>query len=125
HTIVFAALDAEEDGLRGARAFVADPPLDLAAIAVVINMDMVSRSESNELYVAGTSHYPQLGEFVDSVAAITSINLLKGHDTPVPTPRDDWTNQSDHGAFHAAGVPFLYFGVEDHPGYHQPRDTAD
>lgn len=125
HTVVFAALDAEEEGLRGARAFVADPPLDLDAVAVVVNMDMISRNEANELYVAGTSHYPQLSEFVDSVAAVTSINLIKGHDTPVPSPRDDWTNQSDHGAFHAVGIPFLYFGVEDHPGYHQPTDTAD
>jgi hypothetical protein len=33
--------------------------------------------------------------------------------------------QSDHGVFHEAGVPFLYFGVEDHPDYHKPTDTAD
>jgi hypothetical protein len=24
--------------------------------------------------------------------------------------------------FNQAGIPFLYFGVEDHPGYHQPSD---
>jgi hypothetical protein len=22
-------------------------------------------------------------------------------------------------------MPFLYFGVEDHPDYHKPTDTAD
>jgi hypothetical protein len=33
--------------------------------------------------------------------------------------------QSDHGVFHQAGIPFLYFGVEDHADYHQPTDTAD
>ena len=33
--------------------------------------------------------------------------------------------QSDHGAFHAAGIPFVYFGVEDHPDYHKPTDTFD
>ena len=38
---------------------------------------------------------------------------------------EDWTNQSDHGPFHEAGIPFLYFGVEDHPDYHQPTDTPD
>jgi hypothetical protein len=32
---------------------------------------------------------------------------------------------SDHGAFHAAGIPFLYFGVEDHPDYHRPTDTIE
>jgi hypothetical protein len=30
---------------------------------------------------------------------------------------------SDHGAFHEVGIPFLYFGVEDHPDYHRPTDT--
>ena len=28
-------------------------------------------------------------------------------------------------AFHQAGIPFVYFGVEDHADYHRPSDTAD
>ena len=28
------------------------------------------------------------------------------------------------GAFHAAGIPFVYFGVEDHPDYHRPSDEV-
>ncbi len=27
-------------------------------------------------------------------------------------------------AFHAAHVPFVYFGVEDHPDYHRPTDDV-
>ena len=46
-----------------------------------------------------------------------------GHDTG--GGQNDWTTQSDHGAFHAAGIPFVYVGVEDHADYHQPTDTAD
>ena len=38
---------------------------------------------------------------------------------------EDWTFSSDHGPFHSAKVPFLYFGVEDHADYHKPTDTAD
>ena len=38
---------------------------------------------------------------------------------------DNWTSQSDHAAFHAAGIPFVYFGVEDHPDYHQPSDDTE
>ena len=51
------------------------------------------------------------------------IKVLFGHDSG--GGQDDWTTQSDHGAFHSAGIPFLYFGVEDHPDYHKPTDTAD
>jgi len=47
-----------------------------------------------------------------------------GHDLP-GTGDEDWTMQSDHGVFHEAGIPFVYFGVEDHPDYHQSTDTAD
>jgi hypothetical protein len=46
-----------------------------------------------------------------------------GHDTG--GGHQDWTQQSDHGVFHAAGIPFVYFGVEDHADYHQPTDTPD
>jgi Zn-dependent M28 family amino/carboxypeptidase len=126
HSIIFAALDAEEMRLQGARSFVAEPPVARTAIVLNVNMDMVGRNDAGELYVAGTHHYPQLLPFVQRVAQSAEVTLIPGHDTPDPArPGHDWTNQSDHGAFHAAGIPFLYFGVEDHPDYHRPSDVVD
>jgi Zn-dependent M28 family amino/carboxypeptidase len=126
HSLIFAALDAEEGGLRGARAFVASPPVDRSAFVMNVNMDMVGRNDANELYVAGTHHYPALLEHVRRVAAVAEVRLLTGHDTPNPAnPSDDWTMASDHAAFHEIGIPFLYFGVEDHPDYHRPTDTLE
>lgn len=126
HSIIFAALDAEEGGLRGARAFVASPPVAREAIAINVNMDMVGRNDANELYVAGTHHYPQLLPFVERTATGAEVRLIPGHDTPNPAnPSDDWSMASDHGAFHEQGIPFLYFGVEDHPDYHRPTDTFE
>jgi Zn-dependent M28 family amino/carboxypeptidase len=122
HSIIFAALDAEEGGLRGARAFVESPPVPLQAIALNINMDMVGRNDAGELYVAGTAHYPQLLPFVQRVADSAEVTLIPGHDRPAARPSDDWTGASDHAAFHRAGIPFLYFGVEDHPDYHRATD---
>jgi Zn-dependent M28 family amino/carboxypeptidase len=126
HSIIFVAFDAEEGGLRGARAFVANPPVPLESIVLNINLDMVGRNDAGELYVAGTHHYPQLLPFVQRVAATAEVKLIPGHDTPNPAnPSDDWTMASDHGAFHAVRIPFLYFGVEDHPDYHKPTDTVE
>ena len=122
HSIIFAALDAEEGGLRGARAFVENPPVPLESVVLNINMDMVGRNDAGELYVAGTAHYPQLLPYVQRVAQSAEVTLIPGHDRPGARPSDDWTNASDHAAFHGAGIPFLYFGVEDHPDYHQPTD---
>ena len=121
NSIIFVALDAEESGLRGAREFVANPPVPKDAIVLNVNMDMVGRNDRNELYAAGAYHAPYLRPYLERVVARAPVTLRLGHDTP-ENPRDDWTTQSDHGAFHSAGIPFIYFGVEDHPDYHRPSD---
>jgi Zn-dependent M28 family amino/carboxypeptidase len=127
HDAVFAAFDAEEQGLQGARAFVAAPPIRKDRIALNVNFDMVSRGDKGELYVAGTYHRPALRPVLAPVAKRAAVTLLFGHDRPreIAGGQDDWTMLSDHGPFHAAGIPFVYFGVEDHPDYHKPTDTAE
>ena len=125
HSIVFVGLDAEEGGLIGARGFVATPPIPRGNIVLNVNMDMVGRNTRNELYAAGTSHYPFLKPYLDSVAVRSGISLRLGHDNPNGPPADNWTSQSDHAAFHQAGIPFIYFGVEDHPDYHKPTDDTE
>lgn len=121
HSVIFVAFDAEEHGLQGARAFVAKPPVPLESIALNLNMDMISRNDRNELYAVGTHHYPFLKPYVEKVAARSRIKLLMGHDSGA-VRSEDWTSASDQGAFHARGIPFLYFGVEDHEDYHKPSD---
>lgn len=123
-SMIFAALDAEEMGLQGARALVRDFPFPLEDVLVNINMDMISRSERNELYAAGTRHYPQLKSALDRASKSSKVRLIFGHDEP-GTGSDDWTNASDHAAFHEKGIPFVYFGVEDHEDYHKDTDTFD
>jgi Zn-dependent M28 family amino/carboxypeptidase len=131
HSVVIAALDAEEGsvlggrGLQGARAWVADPPVPLEHVVLNVNMDMISRNDRDELYAAGTYHTPALLPFVERVARDARLTLLTGHDRPDLPPGDDWTMSSDHGAFHEVGIPFVYFGVEDHPDYHRPTDTFE
>jgi len=127
HTIVFAAFDAEERGLQGATAFLVKPPVPQDRIALNVNLDMVSRNDKREIFVAGTYHYPDLKAPLEAVAKRAPITVLFGHDKPVAIAGgvEDWTNQSDHGPFHAAKIPFVYFGVEDHADYHKPTDTAD
>ncbi len=125
HDTIFVAFDAEEMGLQGARAFVASPPVPRERLALNVNLDMVSRSDKRELYAAGTHHWPATKAPLAAVASRPAVRLLFGHDNPASGSKDDWTNQSDHGRFHAAGIPFVYFGVEDHADYHRPSDTAD
>jgi aminopeptidase-like protein len=53
------------------------------------------------------------------------VTVRFGHDTPDLKGSDNWIDGSDHRVFNAAGIPFAYFGVEDHPDYHQPTDDTD
>ena len=125
HDVILAFFDAEEGGLQGSKAFVANPPIDLAAVALDISLDMIARQDGEALWVSGTSHYPALKPIADAVAKNAAVPIKFGHDTKDLKPGDDWTNSSDHGSFHAKGIPFLYLGVEDHPDYHKPGDDAD
>lgn len=125
HTVVFAALDAEEVGLKGAEALVSDPPIPLERIALNLNFDMVGRNERGELYAAGAFHYPFLRPHLEAIAESAPLRLRLGHDSPTLPPGDDWTFLSDQGPFHREGIPFVYFGVEDHPDYHRPTDDAE
>lgn len=122
HGMLFAALDAEEMGLQGAKALVNDFPYPLEQILLNVNMDMLSRSEAKEVFVSGTSYYPQFKTILEKIPGETGSILRFGHDIP-GTGAEDWTRSSDHGAFFEKKVPHLYFGVEDHVDYHQASDS--
>ena len=127
HSIVFAAFDGEELGLKGARAFLAALPFPKAQLALNLNLDMVSRNDRNQIYVAGTSYSPQLKPLVAQAAVRSSVAVKFGHDRSAGLAGavEDWTGASDHAPFHEAGVAFLYVGVEDHADYHTPSDTFE
>lgn len=121
HNLLFIAFDGEEEGLQGSKAFVAHSDSLLKKIKLNINMDMISHSTKRELYACGTYQFPRLKPYLENAAKESKIKLLFGHDKP-EDGHDNWVNQSDQGSFYAAGIPFIYFGVEDHPDYHQVSD---
>jgi Zn-dependent M28 family amino/carboxypeptidase len=123
HSMIFAALDAEEMGLLGAQALLEDFPFPLEHIGLVINMDMISRSKQQRLYAVGSRHYPQLLPELEKVAEVADVDLFIGNDGGLG--KKDWSKASDHAPFHAKGIPFLYFGVDDHADYHKPSDTFE
>lgn len=122
YRMIFAAVDAEEIGSPGCKYLLSHFPGPKKNIVLNVNMDMIAHSEK-ELYVCGTFHYPQLKKYVAGIK--TPIELLFGHDDPRDRQKEDWTNSSDHRVFHLAGIPFLYFGVEDHEDYHQASDVYE
>jgi Zn-dependent M28 family amino/carboxypeptidase len=124
HTLIFAAFDAEEANLAGARAFVQKPPVDRASIVLNVNADMIGRDAKDRLYVSGTFEQPLLKPQVARVAARAPVTLLVGYDNP-KAGTDYWMTSSDQWAFREARIPALYVGVEDSEQHHKPTDDYD
>ena len=125
HPVIIALFDAEEGGLRGARAFVTSGPVPRERIALNVNLDMVGHSDAGVLWAAGAGHTPVLRPVLDSLAMTAPVTLRLGHDRAGVPGEQNWTGSSDHAAFHSAGIPFVYFGVEDHQDYHKPSDDPE
>jgi Zn-dependent M28 family amino/carboxypeptidase len=125
HSLVIALFDAEESGIMGARAFTAGQPVPRDSIRLNVNLDMVGHNAAGELWAAGASRHPALRPVLEEVAARAPVRLRLGHDRPGVAGEADWTFDSDHAAFHNLGIPFVYFGEEDHPDYHRPSDDPE
>ena len=122
HSVVVALLDAEEIGSPGAKAFLDSGLVPRDSIVLNVNLDMVGHSETGELWAAGTGRTPVLRPVLESVAREAPVTLRLGHDRAGTAGEEDWTGSSDHRVFYRAGIPFIYFGVEDHKDYHRPTD---
>lgn len=123
HNVILAAFDAEELGLKGAYHFVKDNVIQQKNIVLNLNMDMISRSDKNELFAVGTRYYSHLKPTIENFKDLGKVDLLIDHEGL--TKGDNWTNSSDHAAFHKADIPFIYFGVADHEDYHKPTDDFE
>ncbi|MHB1096787.1 MAG: M28 family peptidase [Gemmatimonadaceae bacterium] len=125
HSIIFAFFDGEEADLRGSRAFMESPPVPLRRIAANVNIDMVARLDKNELFAAGATPFPFFRPLLRATAKEAPVRLRMGHDLSEPDGVDNWVGQSDQASFYAKGIPFVYFGVEDHADYHRTTDDVD
>jgi len=111
--IVFFA--AEEAGLQGSARFVAEPPVPLAAVDVMVNLDTVGRTHDGRLFVSG----------VDTAPALRSLVTAE----PGPDPglelslaAGGWSG-SDHMSFNTREVPVLFLFGGPYPEYNRPTDT--
>ena len=123
-SLLIALVDSEEAGLLGARQFVRQPPVPLGQIALNVNLDMVSRT-AGLLWAVGAHHTPALRPVIKEATADAPVIVKQGHDRPNAPEGANWTNSSDHAPFHQAGIPFVYFGVEDHVDYHRSTDDFE
>ncbi|MCC7291645.1 MAG: M20/M25/M40 family metallo-hydrolase [Phycisphaerales bacterium] len=116
-SILFCFFTGEERGFVGSRHFIQNPPVPKERIVAMICADMIGRCDTPTIHGTGNQTCAAFGELVELAAKRVGIEMKFDH--------PEWTYQSDHYVFFAEKIPFIYFGVEDHPDYHRPTDTAD
>ncbi len=111
-TLVFAAVDAEEEGLLGSTHYTRHPAVPLADTLAAINFEMTNPWGRTRDLMAIGGELSELGEMVARVAARHGLSL-----TPDPLPEQGFFFRSDQLAFARAGVPAIWLdGGLDHEG---------
>lgn len=117
YNIVFIVLSAEEIGILGAKAFVANPLIDLNKIKFLVNFDMAGTGEEGIRIVNGSV-------YKDKFDWLCDLNQKQGL-LPKIDIRGESCN-SDHCPFYQKGVPsfFIYTqgGIQ---AYHDISDKYD
>jgi Zn-dependent M28 family amino/carboxypeptidase len=140
-SVLFAAFGAEEAGLLGSAAFVARPPLPLARLTAMLNLDGLNvLADTRDISALGAD-LSSLGDLFRAGAAAEGYAITEKN-SPITreAAEQGFFSRSDQASFAQAGVPvaFLFFGDRVGAGppgsgkerlddylqhrYHQPSD---
>jgi len=120
-TMLFIEFNAEEMGLIGSRAYVAQPPYPLADTRAAYIFDMVGAGDGTGTLVFGGDD-PANRWITQLMRATTAAAKLPYTIQVVPQKL-----ASDHAPFVEKRVPsvFAFSRPDPHPGYHTPADDID
>jgi len=115
-SILFAFWDGEEKGLLGSKHWASQPTLQLDAVRLAINIDMVGRVDGGRIEVGGT----RTGAGFRRLFSSPSLSAGTWLDFSW-----EYKDNSDHYTFFQAGVPSLYLHSGLHDDYHRPSDDVE
>lgn len=116
-SILFMAFSAEEFGLLGSKYYVSNPIIPLNRVVAMINLDMISRNNANDVTVIGTNRSRELHEL--NLAANEEIGLN------ISFNGEKYFNRSDQANFAKHKIPVIFYNTDVHSDYHRPTDTSD
>jgi Zn-dependent M28 family amino/carboxypeptidase len=128
-SIVFIAFGAEETGLNGSIYYANNPVFPLENTVMVINMDMIGRSDNSQKepgYVNTwilRGHKKEMKKVLRSIdKQIDDVNFYRKKKFP---ERFMWYFGSDHYPFVRKGIPALVVNTGTHDDYHKVTDTPE
>src|SRR5258706_863682 len=114
YNFLLIAFSGEELGLFGSKYFTEHPPIDLAKVNYMINLDMIGRLDpvTKALAVSGTG---TSAVWENELKKLSNDNLKIKTDSAGVGP-------SDHTSFYLKNIPVLHFFTGSHSDYHKPSD---
>jgi Zn-dependent M28 family amino/carboxypeptidase len=117
-SIVFVAFSAEEKGLLGSKAYVANSPLPTKNCVAMINMDMIGRAEDSKLSIGGNLRCPDLVKINEEENASAARKFNLAYDI------EQYFFRSDQASFAMKKIPVLFFFTGEHKDYHKQTDET-
>ncbi|MFN5379075.1 MAG: M20/M25/M40 family metallo-hydrolase [Ignavibacteria bacterium] len=115
-SVVFIAFSAEEKGLLGSKAYVANTPLPMKSCVAMINMDRIGRSEDGKLSIGGNQRCPDLVRINEEENASAARPFTLAYDI------EQYFFRSDQASFAMKKVPVLFYFTGEHKDYHKQTD---
>jgi len=108
------AFGAEELGLLGSKHFVNNPPVPLARMNAMVNLDMVGRLDTLKgIQIGGT------GTSAEADSLIKISNHPGGFRLSLS---QEGSGPSDHSSFYGRNIPVFFITTGAHTDYHTPDD---
>ncbi len=116
-SILFILFAAEELGLVGSRAYVADPSFPIEDHVAMLNLDMVGRNNPDSLSIGGVNRCPELKQINEEEN--TDIGFTLAYNV------ERFFYRSDQASFARKKIPVIFYFTGEHKDYHRASDEAD
>ena len=123
-SVIFVWNTAEEKGLIGSYYFVQHCPVPVEKISANLNLDMISRNDTNHLYLIGSNKLSsELDASIQAMNTKARIGLKLDYKYEDPAHPDRFFFRSDQYPYIRYGIPGVWFFCGTTEDYHR-RETS-
>jgi hypothetical protein len=124
-SVIFVWNTAEERGLIGSYTFVQHCPVPVEKISANLNLDMISRNDTNHIYLVGSNRVSsELDASIRAMNERPGPGLTLDYTYEDPAHPDRFFFRSDQYPYIRYGIPGVWFFCGTTEDYHQEGDVA-
>jgi hypothetical protein len=122
-SVIFVWDTAEEKGLIGSYYFVEHCPVPVEKISANLNLDMISRNDTNHIYLIGSNKLSsELDASIQAMNKRPGLGMTLDYKYEDPAHPDRFFFRSDQYPYIRYGIPGVWFFCGTTEDYHQEGD---